>query len=255
MWKHFIFAIAVLIIVVFGWKHLKEDFEMPDAKVATFMSASDTANFLQSDPDYFVHNLSPTDLYARQAISHEEYLNRIVGASLDFTPAQKERFNKACVAADEFFQAQKKQDMFKPEDMVEIPWVFALTKGQEYEDGLPHTRANIIFVSSDIEEHLDALTRTLIHEKMHIYQRMYPERMTQWLEKHGYGRWKQRLGEPRIRANPDLDPWIYIDPTSRQPMAAFYVSDKPESIRDVYLSDLGFEHPYERMAYLVATLR
>ena len=256
MLRHIAFAVAVVIVAVLGWKYLYEEFQtQAPPKTVTFMTSYDTAKFLREDPDYFVHNLSPTDLYARNAITHEEYLHRISAASLDFEPDQMQRFSKACQAADEFFLGQTKQDMFHPEDMAKIPWVLAMTEGQKYEEGLPHTRANIIFVASDIDETHDALTRTMIHEKMHIYQRMYPERMTQWMEKHGYGRWKQRLGEPRIRANPDLDPWIYIDPQTRQPMAAYYVSDKPSSIRNVYLSDVGFEHPYERMAYMVASLR
>jgi len=64
-----------------------------------------------------------------------------------------------------------------------IKWVFANTYAnyskdviKEYEQGLPHTRENIILLSKNVLKYdeLD-LTSTLIHEKIHIYQRYNPE--------------------------------------------------------------------------------
>jgi hypothetical protein len=96
--------------------------------------------------------------------------------------------------------------------------------------------------------------RTLIHEKVHLYQRLYPEEITQILERRKFRRWKQRLGEPRVRANPDVDPWIYINPENNEPMVALYASDQPADISDIYLQDGAFEHPYEYLAYEIASL-
>ena len=73
--------------------------------------------------------------------------------------------------------------------------------------------------------------------------------MDSYLESNGYIKWKQRLGVPRIRANPDLNGWIYIDPKSESPMMALYTSDKPSGISDITLSNPTFEHPYELLAY------
>lgn len=252
MITHVAFIVAVTAIIVLAWRNLRENFEIrvpSGASTIHFMTATETAQFLEQDRDAYVHNLSPTDLYARDVTSPTEYISNIKKVATSFDSMQQKRYKKACKAADDYIMSLKGKVDLPVDDIVAIPWILAYTVRAEYEDGLPHTRANIIFVSSDVDETHEPLVRTLVHEKIHIYQRMYPERMTQWLEAHGYDRWKQRMGEPRIRANPDLDPWIYIDPSTDKPMAAYYNSDKPMGIMDVYLTDMTFEHPYERMAY------
>lgn len=216
-----------------------------------FMTKEETANFLRTDPDSYIKNLSPLDLHARKAGNEHMYM-RIAGEAADnFTREQLIRYTNAAKAVDEFYKKTKIDGI----DMIEIakiPWVLAITSGNKYEDGLPHTRANIIFVSNEIDETPSSLIRTLVHEKMHLYQRLYPEAISQFLESRGYKRWKQRMGEPRIRANPDVDPWIYIDPISKEPMAAYYATDKPVSITDIVLDDVAFEHPYEKIAYEIS---
>lgn len=217
----------------------------------TFLSKMQTVDFLQSDADGYVKNLSPLDLYARKAATHQQYIRKASEAAVDFTSAQKVRFTKAAKAVDEFLRSLSIRDI-NTKAIADVPWVIAMTSEDGYEDGLPHTRANVIFVSSNIDETPESLMRTLIHEKVHVYQRMHPDTMMVCLESRGYRRWKQRLGEPRIRANPDLDPWIYIDPTTKEAMAAYYSTDKPVSITDVVLDDPAFEHPYEKIAYEIA---
>jgi hypothetical protein len=137
-----------------------------------------------------------------------------------------------------------------------IPWIFASTEGSTYEDGLPHTRLNVIFLSSNALSRLTMnereLIRTLIHEKIHIQQRLHPIETLALLKERGYIQWKERAGVPRIRANPDLDNWIYIDPTTKKRMVAYYTSDTPSSISDITLSSVNYEHPYEAIAYEIS---
>ena len=234
--------VAVLIV---AWQYVKEEFGAESD--ITFLPKKSVAKFLSEDPDGYVTHFSPSDLYARKVHDVNDYLDRASNAAMDFQPDQKRRFEDAAHAADQFLSKQKEF-----EGILDIPWVFAMTKTNMYEDGLPHTRTNIIFVSSNIDERHESLVKTLIHEKIHIYQRTYPERMAQFLEQNGYKMWKARQGVPRIRANPDLDPWIYVDPDTQKPMAAYYSSDKPVSISDVIMNDLSFEHPFERIAYQVS---
>ena len=215
------------------------------------MTADETARFIESDQDGYVKSMSPTDLYARKASSFEKYIDRCKNKAIDFSSSQKVRYSKACAEADDFFS--KCNMPFSNNKMVQIPWVFALTEGDVYEDGLPHTRGNVIFVSSFINEQPKELIRTLIHEKIHLYQRMYPEELSHVLANYGFKQWKLRMGTPRIRANPDIDPWIYINRDNNDPMMALYSSDNPINISDIYLADTAFEHPYEYLAYEIAS--
>jgi hypothetical protein len=239
-------------VIAYSMIRLKKETFVPSAGVQ-YMSAQETAEFLISDPDGYVKNMSPTDLYARKVSSPEKYVARARDSALDFTSDQKLRFNEACANADAFFQKVGNEIPLCAKKLVQIPWVLALTEGEKYEDGLPHTRANIIFLSSFMNEQAQELVRTMIHEKIHLYQRLYPEEMMQILEKRGFNRWKQRMGIPRIRANPDVDPWVYMNLDQSEPMMALYTSDQPASISDVFLQDAAFEHPYEFIAYEIAT--
>lgn len=243
-------AISVLVVGFVLYKRMYIQHFVIGGRVQ-FLSKEETGAFLRNDPDAYVKNMSPLDLYARRVGNTEAYIDRAEASSTDFTREQQVRYSRAALDADAFFRSTKIEGL-DSQEIARIPWVLALTTGSDYEDGLPHTRANIIFVSTNLDETPEGLVRTLVHEKLHLYQRLHPERMALLLETQGYRRWKQRLGEPRIRANPDVDPWIYIDPVSGAPMAAYYSTDTPVSITDVVLNDPAFEHPYEKIAYEVA---
>lgn len=142
-----------------------------------------------------------------------------------------------------------KQWHLDAEALEKLPWVFAKTTGSAYEDGLPHTRApNIIFLSARTLASRDkALAKTLLHEKIHVYQRAYPDKAATAIAGAGYAKTgRLRRDVPLIRANPDLDEWIYADPSGRD-MALVYSREAPHSIGDV--TGGSGEHPYEVMAY------
>ena len=248
--KDVLFVIAIIGILFYSRELLKsgsiEGFETCKKNDPVFMSAGQTAAFLTTDRDTYVSTMTPWDLYARQASDVRAYIDTISSSATNFTPEQQSRFADAAALADAFFLKNGHAVV------ASIPWIFAMTKGKIYEDGLSHTRTNIIFVSDEIDETPDTLVRTLVHEKLHLYQRANPEKMAHLLERMGYKRWKLRVYDLRIRANPDLDPWIYTDPLDNdKPMACYYSSDKPTSISDVTSSAVK-EHPYERMAYEIA---
>lgn len=217
----------------------------------TFLTAQQTKKFLLNDPDEYVHTLNQWDLVARKVPTFQDYLNKSANAVLSFDEQQKTRILNASKAADTFFNNTRIEGM-DCQKIASIPWVFALTREGEYEDGLPHTRTNIIFLSTNVDQTPVKLVRILIHEKIHIYQRLYPEETMNFLAVHGYYRWKQRFGVPRIRSNPDLDPWIYFNPVSKQPMVAYYTSDTPNNIDDVTITKSIEEHPFEEIAYNIS---
>ena len=266
--KYNIFAIVLILVVLyFGITNMqKEGFIVqwtPSNNMKlTFLTAQETAKFIMSDPDNYTHNLNGWDLLARHVSTEIDYRRSSAGAAIDFTESQKTRINNAAVKADKFF-ASYKSDYAQTNDYIDIsgkdilaiPWIFALTNEDTYEDGMPHTRGNTIFLSTEVDETPRNLTKLLIHEKVHLYQRLYPQQCAAYLANHGFVQWKLRQGVPRIRSNPDVDPWIYIESQSQKPLMALYASDKPRNLSDVVdaFNNIRYEHPYELMAYTIET--
>jgi hypothetical protein len=153
-------------------------------------------------------------------------------------------------------------------DIAGIKWIFANTyanqfndKIKEYEEGLPHTRDNIIFVSKNVLKYDELnLTNTLIHEKIHIYQRynsnifdkIIKDMRLLEIDKKAYKSAKY------IRSNPDTNNKIYYAAANAamvsdaNVMVCLYRNDNPNSINDVIHKNYSMEHPYEKIAYEIA---
>jgi len=238
----------ILLIVLYLKKEGFTNYKVDNIR---FMTKDQTAAFLYNDPDGYVANLSPTDLYARKTNSTNDYRIAISESAQEIPDDLKSKLIIAANKADKLF-ATLNLGSLNCSNIVSLPWIFGLTKGKAYENGLPHTRTNIIFLSTIIDTNNSKLVNTLIHEKIHVYQRAYPAEISNYLESKGYTRFKSSIGIPRNRSNPDLDNWIYYNPVNGKPMIAYYSSDKPSDISDIVLSDPSFEHPYELMAYTIA---
>jgi hypothetical protein len=231
-----------------------------------FMSDEQTKIFLTYDKDRYVKNLSRYDLYARKVSTHDEYIEKIVKTALSFTQYEKDLLIRCTEKADIFFRNVKYDDLcynnyITGNDIANIKWIFANTHSvddiknnieYEYEEGLPHTRENIIFLSKNVLNYIeDDLVKTLIHEKIHIYQRLNVQLFNKIIKCMGF---KQisLLNNEYVRSNPDTNRNIYIDNKTNKTMVCFYRSDKPTGINDVIMSNHSLEHPYEKMAYEIA---
>lgn len=249
-------AVALILVMRPKMAPFKSILYPTDNTHITFMKAEETADFIKSDPDTYTFNMSPLDLYARKAASYQEYEEASANSARSFISTEVFVLTKAAKRADSIIEGIKLDGCPTfAENLKKIPWIFAKTEGTTYEDGLPHTRLNVIFLSTDMLGRLvgdeQELVKTLIHEKIHIQQRLHPVETLALLKERGYIQWKERYGVPRIRANPDLDPWIYIDPSTKKEMVAYYSSDTPSSISDIVLTSVSYEHPYEAIAYEV----
>ena len=69
-----------------------------------------------------------------------------------------------------------------------IPWYICCTQGLSYENGVPHTRGNYIIISKEHIKNKDVneLANTLVHEKVHVYQKLYPDDVSKYLEKYNF---------------------------------------------------------------------
>jgi hypothetical protein len=228
--------------------------ESEPAKVR-FLTKEETREFILEDTDNYAASLTPPDLCARHVGTVPEYIEKSADETMDFSIFQKNTLLSALSEADQFFSTTMCGFGINRQKILDLGWTFALTKGKIYENGLPHTRAELIFLTPEIlRKPLKDLVGTLIHEKIHVYQRTYYADVNSFLLQDGFKVAFSRLQVPRVRANPDTDGMIYLNP-DKQIYAALYNSDCPSSISDVtVLPEPGNhnEHPYEWMAYQIA---
>lgn len=179
----------------------------------------------------FFNRMSIYDLMDRSSNSRAEYFCTFRRAITDFTTWEKIKLA---------VHARKCDQLLRPYPaLANIPWRFARIR--DVERGRWFTFGDTIFVNdvNDVD-----LTKILIHEKVHIYQRQNPDRVKKIITSLGF-RVMDRV-DPFVRNNPDTDQLIY--------------SYKNKQIGKVYYLRRGFvdlqtleqeigDHPYEYMAY------
>ena len=256
-----------------------EKYEDKDREHIKFMTFKETADFLRNDSDAYVRNMSALDLHARHAKTYIDYINNIEDTAITFTADEKELLGKCADKADNYFKMGQFKELeyanhINGNDIAGIKWIFANTyanhyndKIKEYEEGLPHTRENIIFVSKNVLKYDELnLTNTLIHEKIHIYQRYNSNIFDKIIKDMGLLEIDKKAYKSAkyIRSNPDTNSKIYYAPdsaanaangamvTDANVMVCLYRNDNPNSINDVIHKNYSMEHPYEKIAYEIA---
>lgn len=235
--------ILILIIILIGVYYGITLFHSKNV----YLSKEETIDFLVKDEDKYIASLSQADLYARKVSSHRAYIEKCVKNTLDFDETSKNILDKATLLADTYFK-NLKNIYIDTTRINRIVWKFALTTNEE---SLPHTRSDIIFLSPAVLKKQEKyIVSTLIHEKVHIYQRMYIQEFQNMLLQNGYKQVKKRSEYPLIRANPDLDEYVYSDKNGEL-MLTLYKNNRPVGITDVETNNHHQEHPFEEIAYLI----
>jgi hypothetical protein len=202
--------------------------EAAEAAHIYFMTYKETANFFAKDRDRYVRNLSDLDLHARGVKTHVEYMNNIEDTAISFTDDEKELLERCAKDADKYLRNERFKDVdygkhLDGNDIADIKWIFANTYTnyhldtiKEYEQGLPHTRENVILLSKNVLKN-DALnlTNTLLHEKIHIYQRYNPKIFDTIIKEMGLKELDRKHFKQAkyIRSNPDTNNKLYYYPT------------------------------------------
>ena len=236
-----------------------------------YMNKEETLAFLTKDEDNFVKNLSEIDLYARNVSSINKYKENFEKIAASFTETEIQILNKTTIIADKLLNTIKFIDInyinyINLNDIANIKWIFAKTiinnsendKEIKYENGFPHTRKNIIFLSNTFFNYDEEdIVKILIHEKIHIYQRYNEELFNKVIEKMGYIELKNEIlvNDFKLtnqlkykRSNPDINNKIYKKISTNKILICTYNSDTPKSISDV-TGGYHNEHPYEEIAY------
>ena len=228
--------------------------QKPDDSIY-FLDKKQLFDLLKNDNDNYYKTFSKNDYKTRNINNINEYINLIKESTTDFTDLEKDKLIRCAKKVNIYFD-NIKYEWFNGQKANAILWKFGCVKGKLYENGLPHTRIDTIILS---KEHLELddnkLIKLLIHEKIHVYQKMYPNDVQLYIKLNEFIPIKKREMNDNIRANPDLDNWIYKDKESNI-YKAEYKKD-PKTIRDVIYNPSDsqlYEHPYETMAITIENL-
>ena len=243
-----LFSISIIVLISASLYHHGVNEFFYNENDISFVEEKEAKDFIEKDYDKYVQHFSIQDLRARKVKTITEYIEKSSEDIIPFTEEQKNIIISSVKYANQYL---KQHPLIQFEYFRNTPWQFILTNGF-YEQGLPHTRGAYIFLSkSFFSLSTEAQINTLIHEKIHLFQRFYKELVKKDLEKEDYKEYCLRKEYPGIRANPDVDEYIYYHP-SKYLMVATYKSDYPENIQDILETSVHKEHPYEEFAYNVA---
>lgn len=202
-------------------------------------------HLLKIDADNYVDNFSEYDLIARKCSSKLEYINNSL-QDFNLLESEKticrERINKTLSIANKRLSKISR-------DFENIEWKIIFFRGDNYEDGLSHTRFNTIFLPLRVfRDYSDEeLTRLLCHEKIHLFQKIYPTHplIKKFLSNYTLVEIPEKI-QKLIRINPDTDKKIYMN-NKKELLCFIYSSANPSCINDVKKFS-KYEHPFEQMA-------
>jgi hypothetical protein len=203
----------------------------------------------------FFGSMNAADLRARKLAQGRQdkagYLELYMGSFMDFTAKQRKHLAQWTQAADALCRPHAR--------LMRIPWKFAMLP-PDIEEGLPHT-LDAVIVLSDLffMQAVDRCVETLIHEKLHVYQRLYPL----YAYKLFHDVWKYAIFDVQrkyedARSNPDLNGIVYS-----KNKVGFYMRYRggiPDGLTDAAIAGVRgttaerYEHPNERMAYEISNL-
>jgi hypothetical protein len=222
-------------------------------EIINFLNSNELYDILKYDEDNYYKTFYELDLKTRNINNIKEYINLIKISVCNLNEKEKNKLILCIKNADARLE-KIYFDWFDGKKAKELSWNIGCVKGKYYENGLPHTRGNIIILSKEnINEYSEKkLTNTLIHEKVHIYQKKYSEDVQKYLDEHNFKIVKKKDSNDNIRANPDLNNFIYQDNNNNIYKAIY--KDNPKSIEDIIYSPINtqsYEHPFENMAIFI----
>jgi hypothetical protein len=285
----FILSLVILSII---FKHLYKKYEhfdelqstLPQVPIVQYNFKTVTKEEFSeriSLSDFF-SSLSSLDIAARTTsddiiTSGQHYKNIYISSYEEFNDNEKNILNNAVGEANKLLS--------KFQNLQQLDWKFAKVN-EKIENGLPHTMSDMIVLNQGIFTHsAKELIKTLIHEKVHVYQRLNSASCNKWIEQTGFvllaqsdfSTLNKNVLEMR-RSNPDLNNNTYYHSKNKLVLKQLFNNTTPHSISDskaygipqtgghtpIPLTNelLGLpkgvycqlEHPYEIMACLIAEI-
>lgn len=235
----------------------------------TFLNCTTTSKLIVNDEDDYYKTFNEIDFKVRNVSNTSEYKSKIKNSTTEFSLKEKIKVY-LCVTLIQNSYVLKKyfdkkfNDLKIIDKIMNIPWKFGLIKNTTYENGLPHTRLDTILIS---REHLSNLSisklmKLFIHEKVHTFQKLYPRITKKIINQQGFKNTVLKSqfnsqNHKKIRANPDIDEYVYKDKNNKLLLATY--TKNPSKISDIEYSlhrnnNQSSEHPYEKMAIEISDL-
>jgi hypothetical protein len=219
------------------------------------LSKNELLNILLSDDDGYYKTFNDTDFKVRNSINIQHYKENIKYSVCSPNNKVIKKLYKAISKSDLKINNLCKNynynyhgiDLNK---LKNIKWKIGIICNKKYENGLPHTRNDTIIISTSqiMNSNLNDLSTTLVHEKVHLFQKKFKNETQRYLKNKQYIIIDKINKNDNIRANPDTDNNIYVDNLNRT-YKAEYLPDAVD-IQDVklYKNNQTYEHPLEAMA-------
>lgn len=226
----------------------------------------DYFNYIVDNAQYF-NRMNELDLIARDASNINSYKKLYKDGYKGFSDMERNILISL---------TNKLNDILKDKckNIYSIPWKFAKLD-YNLEKGYPHTHSDVIVLTT-VFFGLDKLImlETLLHEKIHVYQRLYPLYTQNLISLWNFKLIDRFENYKDARNNPDINNFVYSQTNSDKAFLQVYNSPQPTSISDsaVYfyiikskdekqkenivtkqnlnIPDIvtQYEHPYEIMA-------
>lgn len=246
----------IIIIVIFCWIIFSGFFFFHKTSIE-FINKKDLFDIV-NDSRFFL-SLTAIDLYARKSINQNDYKNIYISSYLSFTKSEKNQLSNITRKIDDISD--------KYNTLKNIPFKF-VKLSPDIENGYPHTLNSVIVLNENFfNNSFDKQIETLIHEKIHVYQRLYSLKCQDLIcNIWNYIPANLIKNYSLARSNPDLNNVVYMknDIITIQ----LYNGNKPLSIADskcahidknnnisytnIYPSYISQnEHPYEIMGCLI----
>jgi hypothetical protein len=225
-----------------------------------FLSKEETMDIITNNTSFY-QTFSSADLHARHVSSVEEYIQKLKEKKVTSSPTlcQTIILQICSLIADiRLYFIENNENYQHIKDISSLKWNIGIINNKFYEDGMPHTikyknKVIIIIPSHIIDNYsFQELISALIHEKVHVYQKTFPEKIDSYLKSQNYEK-STSSSSTLYRANPDTDLNIYKHLPTEKIYFVQYNSSNPSKITDTR-GDNKYEHPFEEMAYHIENI-
>lgn len=193
--------------------------------------------------DYYYY-MSKENLKLRSINNLDSYLKNIENLFYTCSYYEKQIIKKAVCEAERKLN-NLNYTGFYPKKLNNVPWIFGFSSGNEYEFGLPHTQGYIIILNKN-NIYLSDLVTLLIHERIHIYQKLYPADVDKFVRYYNFQKISKKTNIDRV--NPDTDGFVY-----KRFNEIYECKITPDNNKTICTKNNSmYEHPYEYMAYMIS---